>query len=149
MSERRGEVDEQRIQAPGERERCAAAAGVARAGSDQRSHIRPATKSRLSPSGPRRRARYVLSSRTGVGLGVEETCRCVSFSPRTVRTDRFGNVLHAHDELYPRRDAIWMNEFSSVSVGLLNQPRIGSHVERPGGPASSRRSRTAMPGSLA
>src|SRR5256884_6890840 len=94
-----------------------------RAGSDQGSHSGPATKSRWSPSGTARTG-YVLSSRRGVGVAIEETCRCVSFRPRAVRTDRFGTSCTPTTNL-PAADAIWMNEFSSVSVGLLNQPRIG------------------------
>src|SRR3989454_11304387 len=94
-----------------------------RTGSDQRAHIGPATKSRLSPSGTAR-TRYVLSSRTGVGVAVEETCRCVSFRPRAERTDRLGTSCTPTTNL-PAADAIWMNEVSSVSVGLLYQARIG------------------------
>src|SRR5947199_119501 len=89
---------------------------------DQRSHIRPATKSRLSPSGTARTT-YVLSWRTGVGLAVEDACRWVSFRPRAVRTERFGRSCTPTTNL-PAADAIGTNEFSSVSVGLLNQPRI-------------------------
>src|SRR5690242_10637750 len=100
-----------------------------RTGSDHRSHMRPAAKSRLSPSGIPRTT-YVLSSRTGsggrtgTGGALGETCRWVSFRPRAVRTERFGTSCTPTTNL-PAADAIWTNEFSSVKVGLLNHPRIG------------------------
>src|SRR5437870_13747978 len=85
-----------------------------RTGSDQRSHIWPATKSRLSPSGTARTG-YVLSSRTGVGVAIEETCRCVSFRPRAVRTDRFGTACTLTTNL-PAADAIWLNDLAAGGV---------------------------------
>src|SRR5256885_5772156 len=95
---------------------------VPRTGSDHSSCMRPAAKSMLSPSGTARTT-YVLFS-SGKGEEPDEAWLRVAFRPNAVRTERLGTSCTPTTNL-PSPDASWTKEFSSVKVGLLNQPRIG------------------------